>query len=111
MAEKIVLNELMEFLGNAWQFNGKNYRGFDELNERGKRLFPLKHSILHISKSLGKLSTEAEKADHGDEADKRQLRIVTAKLVATSLHLAVHLDISPGSLEALISAAVRGELS
>ena len=110
MAEKN-LQELMDFIGAHWKFTSENYTGFSELSGHHKALFPLKHSILHINKSVGYLSTEAEKADHGDEADTRKLEIATAKLLATTLNLAKHLGMSAEQLEDMVRQAVEGKLS
>ena len=71
MADKN-LAELMDLVGEHWKFTSENYTGFGNLDAHHQALFPLKHSILHINKSVGYLSTEAEKADHGDEADTRK---------------------------------------
>ena len=107
MTAIISLNGLMEVIGNHWRFDGQNYRGYDQLDKRGKQLFPLKHTVLHYNKSLGALAAEAEKADHGDPVDNEALRVATTKMLATTLNLANHLGMTPRELAEAAETIVR----
>ena len=110
MAKEVSLNALMNYISRRWKFSGEHYQGFDALDERGKQLFPLRHSTLHICKSLGRLASEAEGADHGDPVDEQQIRIAAAKLAATALNLWSHFGGEPEGLADLIEAVIRGEM-
>ncbi len=46
------------------------------------------HAVLHAAKSVGKLATEMEKADHGFLVDEQAVAAMSADLVTAALRLA-----------------------
>lgn len=110
MTAKVDLGTLMDFIGDAWPFDEKNYPGFDALPPEGQLAFTAKHSVLHMNKSLAKIAAECEKADHGQATDERQLRTATAKMLVNTLKLAYELNMQPGELARLAEGIVNGKL-
>lgn len=109
MAEKVDLGDLMTHIGLTWPYDEKNYPGFDALDERGRRAFMAKHSLLHMNKSLGKIAKEVESADHGQKLDEQMLRIATAKMLVNVLKLAYELHMKPEAIEDLAETILRGD--
>jgi hypothetical protein len=96
------LTSLMDHIGARFVFNGSKYPGYDELAPAQQQAFVLKHSLLHLNKSVGVIATQAESADHGSSIDTEQVKVATTKLLVSVLALAGKLGMSPQELASKI---------
>lgn len=96
------LSSLIESITSIYTFNEKNYPGYDALSDEQKVLFALRHSALHMMKSVGKIAAEAESGDHGGKTDPASLEIATAKMLVNTLVLAKILGLSGEDLATLV---------
>lgn len=96
------LSSLIEFIGSVYTFTEKSYPGYDALSDEQKMLFALRHSALHMMKSVGKIATEAEHGDHGGGVELEPLQVATAKMLVNTLVLAKVIGLSGEDLAALV---------
>lgn len=103
------LQDIIDFIAEEQPFTGERYPALraKNLSSRDKALFALKHSLLHMNKSMGVLSTEAERADHGIGADYAILRIASMKMLANSLRLIEALGMNQTDVAIHIPIAMR----
>lgn len=99
----------MKSIVDKYQFNGKNYPGFDALAPDEQFLFSVEHSILHMNKSLGKLAAEAEAADHGEAMNVINLHTATVKMIVNSLRLAEILKLTPENVVEMIPIVMKSQ--
>lgn len=92
------LLSLMHFIGDRYTFTEEHYPGYDQLSDEQKLLFAVRHSALHMMKSVGKIAGEAEAADHGGQMDEESLKVATTKMLVNVLKLAEELDMSGDEL-------------
>lgn len=94
------LETLMDFIGKRYTFTNESYPDFELLSGDQQMHFIVRHSALHMMKSVGKLAAEAETADHGGTVDYANLKTATTKMLVNVLKLAEELDISAEELAA-----------
>lgn len=94
------LSSLMTVIGNRYKFTSKDYPGFDVLSLQQQIEFIVRHSALHITKSAGKISAEAEAADHGLPMNRAELFTATTKMLVNVLKLAQELGYNADDLAA-----------
>ena len=62
--------------------------------------FAIRHSVLHMTKTMGMLAAECEAFDHGTSMNVVALREATIKMLANTLKLATDLQMSADELAA-----------
>jgi len=103
------LSSLMLFIGERYTFTDKNYPGLDQLTPEQRKVFAVRHSQLHMSKSAGAIATEAEAADHGGQMDQERLKVATTKMLINSLKLAEELGMTPEDLAACVPSVMKSK--
>lgn len=104
------LASLMQYIDSKYKFNEENYPGFGHLAGKNRRLvFIVRHSQLHMCKSVGKIATEAEAADHGRTISTENLRIATTKMLVNVLKLAEELGMSAEELAAKVPEVMKSK--
>lgn len=102
------LSSLMAVIGDRYKFTSNEYPGFDELPLQQKAAFIVRHSALHMMKSIGKIAAEAEAADHGKPMDSYELFTATTKMLVNVLKLAEELGFHPMELATNVSHVMAG---
>ena len=95
------LEQLSTHIASVWKCDASRYPELAYLSEEGQRNFRIKHSILHITKSLGKLAALCEDFDHEDadkEGSKEERKKLAIKLFINALKLAEESDVSAKEL-------------
>ncbi len=92
------LSSLMAFIGERYTFTEEHYPNLDKLSPNERHVFAVRHSVLHMMKSAGKLAAEAERADHGGGMSFSELKTATTKMLVNVLKLAEELRIPPEEL-------------
>ena len=67
--------------------------------------FAIRHSVLHMAKTMGLLATECESFDHGTSVNVVALREATIKMLNNTLKLANDLQMSADELAAGVGKA------
>ena len=96
------LASLMQYIGERYTFTEEHYPGFNKFSEKEQKVFAVRHSHLHMSKSAGKIAAEAETADHGGTMNEEKLCVATAKMLVNALKLAQELGMSAEDLAAKV---------
>jgi len=89
---------LMEMVQTRYPPASKEYPHRQALSTDNRLSFLVNHSVLHMCKVIGSLSTECEASDHGKELNSDILRTAAAKMLINSIKLAVDLDMTPDTL-------------
>lgn len=102
------LSSLMAFIGERYTFTEEHYPtlgrdygpSVNGLSDEERLHFIVRHSALHMMKSIGKIAAEAENADHGGLMNEEALKVATTKMLVNVLKLAEELGISGDDLAA-----------
>ena len=95
------LEQLSEHIAKIWVCDASRYPELAHLSEEGQQNFRVKHSILHINKSLGKLAALCEDFDHEAAAKEEfvaERKKLAIKLFINALKLAEESDVSAKEL-------------
>ena len=82
------LQEIIDKIVVHYSFTAENYPELAGKSEDEIKKFAVRHGVLHMAKSLGKMAEFAEAQDHGDAADERLLEEGTVKMLINVLRLA-----------------------
>ena len=112
-AQKITtLEDLYAFVNESYTFTENTYPAMKGMDEEQKRMFAVNHGVLHMMKSLGKISAECEAYDHGDAKSieqRTELPIALAKMLVNVLSLAHTLNISPDQLYEMVPSVMHSK--
>ncbi|MEI7719647.1 MAG: hypothetical protein WCI89_00325 [bacterium] len=100
---------LMRLIGERYQFTPEHYPELVQLVGEQRTAFAVKHSALHMMKSVGAIAAQGEAADHGDLMDIGALRIAIAKMLVNTLKLAEVLEIEPWVLGELVPEVMKSK--
>lgn len=92
------LQKTMNYIDKRYVFNSENYPELELSTENDKIDFGIRHSVLHMQKSLGKIAEYSEERDHGQLGSKRDVKVATAKMLMHVLRLASVQGISADEL-------------
>jgi hypothetical protein len=95
------LQELIDHIGKTWVCDAARYPELAGMSEVDRLNFIIKHQVLHLSKTTGKLATLAEAYDHSREGlgeASEELRNLATKLFINSLKLAEEVGMSADDL-------------
>lgn len=82
------INTLIRFIAEHFVFDEQAYPELQNASERQRLIFALRHSVLHFSKTAGKLSAVIEAADHGKQIDIAEIKKNIPKALINTLRLA-----------------------
>lgn len=88
----------MDSIGERYAFTPEQYPALKEATPEARKAFAVSHSMYHMAKSVGKLASECEAADHGSEMDEVALRRATVKMLINVLKLAEELGMDADDL-------------
>lgn len=71
----------------------------------------MKHILLHMNKSIAKISTELELFDHGDKMDIEVINTATVKMIINSLKLADEIGLNAKDLSKKIPEIMEPKLT
>lgn len=93
------LDQLMELINGSYRFEAEVYPEISQCDYPDfVQHFAVRHSALHMMKSLGAIASEAESADHGDAINVPRLATICRKELVNILKLAAVLGITAGDL-------------
>lgn len=92
------LHEIMHYIGERYTFTAEHYPALKNATPEERRAFAVNHSVYHMAKSVGKLASECEAADHGGEMDEAALRRATVKMLINALKLAEEIGMDADDL-------------
>jgi hypothetical protein len=95
------LKALMELVATTWECDVKRYPELQGKALDERRNFLVKHSLMHIAKTSGKLASVCEEFDHngGYEPDSEEmLKGYATKLFVNALKLAEEVGLSADDL-------------
>ncbi len=96
------LSSLVAFITERYKYNSAAYPGFDAMTPEARGGFIVKHSVLHMSKSVGALAAEAERQDHGGDMNNVALQVACAKMLVNTLSLASACGMTPEELADMV---------
>ena len=91
----------MEHVKKKWVCNPDRYPALAGMNAEERRNFLVKHSLLHITKTAGKLAAICENFDHESKnapEDEENLKIGVIKLFVNALKLAEEVGLTAEDL-------------
>jgi hypothetical protein len=94
------LSDLIRTVAERFESNASVYPALALLDEEQKRGFTISHSVLHMSKTVGRLAAECESFDHGGSLNVAALREATVKMLVNTLKLADDLQMTADELTA-----------
>jgi hypothetical protein len=95
------LDALMAHIGDTWVCDAARYPELQGMNEEAHRNFVVKHSLMHILKTTGKIASCCEDFDHTHTAGPEEgllLQELAIKLVVNALKLAEEVGLSADDL-------------
>jgi len=98
------LSGLMKIVAERFESGSSVYPAIALLDAEQKRGFAIRHSVLHLSKTVGRLAAECESFDHGGSMNIAALREAAVKMLINTLKLADDLQMSADELAAGIGA-------
>src|SRR3989338_1574979 len=84
-----------ELVGKTWEFDAKTYPELATLSGEERDRFVLNHVLLHLLKSMGKIATALEAAEHGKPFDQKMVQEVAWKLLVNALQVANISNMTP----------------
>lgn len=87
MSHTVNLEKIMRYIGDRYVFIPDRYPGIKNFSDDQKRAFAISHSVHHMNKSIGRLSAECERFDHGGTMDETMLKETSFKILISSLKL------------------------
>lgn len=101
------LPSVMSFIASRIPLNPTNYPPLQVLEAQHALAFNVSHSAMHLTKSLGALAAEVERAHHGGSMDKVALERAALKLFVNSLNLARVLGLTGDDILARLPEVVK----
>jgi hypothetical protein len=94
------LQELMDHIAKVWKCDEKRYPELAGMNPEQRRNFLVKHSVLHIGKTNGKVAAFCEDADHAGTGlqPSQELRYQAVKMFINALKLAEEVGVGAQEL-------------
>lgn len=71
-----------------WPFDGLDDPEMEERLVHERRVFALRHILMHQAKALGKLLEAVEPCDHGAQCDEEKLRLTVRNFFINTLRMA-----------------------
>ena len=101
------LQNLMNEIAKKYAFNSDSYPSLEGKTREEIFIFAVRHSALHMGKTLGKISTFSEAVDHGEKGSQELLEEGTVKMFINVLRLAELQNISAEQLIALVPKMMK----
>lgn len=95
------LQALMQHIESVWACDETRYPALKGMNDDQKRNFLVKHSLLHVNKTVGKIAAVCENFDHANEKQDDHAtaqQIGAIKLFVNALKLAQEAGLSADDL-------------
>ena len=95
------LQTLSEQIATVWKCDSGRYPELAGVTDQERKNFLIKHSILHITKTAGKLAVVCENFDHTRELKEESVeecKILATKMFINALKLAEEVGVSPDEL-------------
>lgn len=107
MALPTDLASLMAYIAEHFPFTQEKYPKLDFSTPDRARMSGVEHSLVHITKTGGKLATQVERFHHGGPVSDAELEKEAAKAVVNALNLANALGMSAEQLAEMIPHVMR----
>ncbi len=104
------LRELMNHIASVWICDEERYPALQGMSSDQRKNFLIKHSLLHISKTSGKIATVCESFDHSGvmlEDDEASLRIDVVKMFVNVIKLAEEVGLTAEDLQDKAPTIIR----
>ncbi len=92
------LEALMAKIAEVWKCDEARYPELAGMNDAQKKNFVIKHSVLHIAKTNGKIAALCEDFDHNGTDMSEEAKTLAVKLFINSLKLAEESGLSTSDL-------------
>ena len=95
------LQLLMDHIATVWKCDAERYPALGVMNGGQRRNFLVKHSLLHIGRTTGKIAAVCEDFDHNNKSEPSEetnLQVATIKLFINVLKLAEEIGLSAEDL-------------
>ena len=92
------IDRLIRFTAKHFVFDEKAYPELKDVTDKQRFAFSIRHCLMHLTKTSGKISAVIEQADHGKEFDMAQLKTDISKDLINTLRLAELIGMSGGDL-------------
>lgn len=105
------LQPMIDLIARTYPFDGTVYPSLAQASPSDIRAFAVRHSVLHMSKSLGKIAAFAEEEDHGGVGDVALLREATVKMLINTLRLAEVLGMTAEDIEREVPMCLKNPVA
>lgn len=95
------IQSTIDIIAKQYCFDEQSYPVLNGADESSIHKFALRHLLLHMQKSAGKIATALEAEDHGAEIDTALLKEGLAKMHLNTLRMAELLHMSGVELNAM----------
>ncbi|MEJ0053386.1 MAG: hypothetical protein WDN10_01485 [bacterium] len=95
------MKELMERIATVWECDPSRYPELAGMDTTERKNFLIKHSVLHITKTAGKLAALCEDYDHTKQTSpeaEEKLKAASVKMFINALKLAEEAGLSADEL-------------
>jgi hypothetical protein len=92
------LEAVMRQIGERYVYTADQYPLLEGLAPAKRKAFAVNHSVHHMNKSIGKLSSACEAFDHGSPLNEESLREATVKMFIDTLKLAEEIGMTAKDL-------------
>lgn len=84
----IKLDDLLQHIGDAYPTDAEHYPRTAGMSRDQNLAFAVNHSVLHMSKSLGRIAAEVERFDHSGRLDTVSVGENVTKMLINVIKLA-----------------------
>ncbi|PJE64868.1 MAG: hypothetical protein COU90_01220 [Candidatus Ryanbacteria bacterium CG10_big_fil_rev_8_21_14_0_10_43_42] len=92
------IDRIIKFTAKHFVFDEKTYPELVNNSNKQRLIFAIRHSVLHLAKTSGKVASISEAVDHGKEVDMAQLRADISKALIAVLRLAEVIGMSENDI-------------
>ena len=94
------LQDFMDHIARVWKCDAHRYPELTKMTLEQRKNFLLKHSLLHINKTTGKIAALCEDFDHNGKLMKEELNLsdLSIKMFINALNLAKEVGLSAKDL-------------
>ncbi len=101
------LQHMIDAIAEKYTFTAEHYPDLAAKSKQEVFLFAVRHNVLHMGKSLGKISAFSEDTDHGEGGDRAHLEEATVKMLINTLRLAELQGLTAKKLVELVPKMMR----
>jgi hypothetical protein len=105
------LDKLITFIAEHFKFDKATYPELEGVSDQKRLEFAIRHSVLHFSKTTGKIAAVSEDVDHGGALDLESIKENVPKALINVLRLAELVGISEAEIIRAIEEKYKSKIS